>query len=76
VNDRKAGAAARSYLAGLTGAESPAHKQNDGLAQGLMSVPGDGDRLRMQIVGDIDRRAHNTIVPSAHHDALMRFVSR
>ena len=61
MDDRKAGTAARSYLTGLTRAESPPHEQGDGLAQGLMSVPGDSNCLRMQVVRDVESSTHNTI---------------
>lgn len=71
MDDRKARATAGNYLGGLTGAESPAHEQGDGLAQGLMSVPGNSHCLGMQVVWDVKSSAHNTILTSVHHDALM-----
>jgi hypothetical protein len=71
MDDRKARATAGNYLGGLTGAESPADEQGDGLAQGLMSVPSDSHCLGMQVVWNVKSSAHNTILTSVHHDALM-----
>ena len=71
MDDRKSRAIAGNYLGGLTRAESPAHEQGDGLAQGLMSVPGDSHCLGMQVVWDVKSGAHNAMLTSVHHDALM-----
>jgi hypothetical protein len=71
MNDRKASATAGRYLARLTGAESPAHEQSNGLAQGLVRVPGDGDRLRMQVVRDVECGTHIVILTPMHHDAMV-----
>jgi hypothetical protein len=64
VNDRKARAIACRYFTGVAGAESTAHEQGDGLAQGLMSVPGDRDCLGMKVVWEVDRSTHITIITS------------
>jgi hypothetical protein len=71
VYNRKAGAITCNYLGGATGAEATAHEQGDGLAQGLMGIPGDRDCLGVEVVGNVDGSAHTIIITSLHHDALM-----
>src|SRR5207244_12358168 len=74
MRDRKAGAGARGDLAWGPRAEPSADEPGDGLAQRLVGIPGDSDRLRVKIVGQVDGGAHRTIITSAHHDAVMREI--
>ena len=74
VRDRKASTGARGDLAWVARAEAPADEPRDGLAQRLMGIPGDRDRLRVEIIGKVDGGPHTVILPSVHHDALMRKI--
>ena len=72
MRDGKTGAAASGQLTGVARAQSPTDKHGDGLAQRLMGIPGDRDRLGMKIVGDIDCGSHGAILASFHHDVMMQ----
>ena len=39
-----------------------------------MGIPGDGDCLGMQVIGNVDCSTHTNIIPSSHHDALMPLI--
>ena len=54
------------YLIGLARAESPADKPGDGLAQRLMGIFCDLDRLSMKIIRDVEGNAHSSNVTSLH----------
>ena len=73
MRDREAGAGTSGYLAWVTRAEPPADKPGDSLAQRLMGIPGDRDRLSVKIVRNVECGAHTSIITSLHHDAVMQW---
>src|ERR1017187_25087 len=58
VRDGQASTGTFCYLARLARAESAADKPGDGLAQRLMGIPGDRDRLSVKIIRDVYCSAH------------------
>jgi hypothetical protein len=53
VRDGQASAGTSRYLTWGARAESPADETGDGLAQRLMGISGDRDRLSMKIIRDV-----------------------
>jgi hypothetical protein len=74
MRDGQASVGTSRYLIGLARAESPADKPGDGLAQRLMGIFCDLDRLSMKIIRDVEGNAHSSNVTSLHQ--IIRVVDQ